>query len=106
MSEPKKRQAWLDWHTGELTLSSAGGKNEPIFLIEYCVYESLAKDHEDDWRRIQDAERALEAERARSLKLVEALEEIRTGKYDGQWCGEVVDEALAEYSYCESTEGK
>lgn len=30
-------------------------------VIEYSAYEAIVKDHGNDWRRIQDAERALEA---------------------------------------------
>ena len=55
-------------------------REDETHVIEYSAYEramGLVKDHDDDWKRIQDAERALEAERVKSAKLVEALELFR-----------------------------
>lgn len=34
---------------------------EVVHVIEYAAYEALAREHDDDWKRIQDAERKAEA---------------------------------------------
>ncbi len=51
-------------------------RENTVRIVPYSDYEALAKDHADDWKRIQDAERALDVERARAAKLVGALEFI------------------------------
>lgn len=33
------------------------GNGRPVHVIEKSAFDALAKDHDDDWKRIQDAER-------------------------------------------------
>lgn len=48
---------------------------KPFMVIEKSAYDALARDHDDDWKRIQDAERALEQSRA---EVVEANRQCQT----------------------------
>lgn len=44
--------------------------------IEYSAYEAAAIDHDNDWRRIQDAERALESAIKERDELEQAFNEL------------------------------
>ena len=47
-----------------------------VHVIEKAWVDQLIKDHENDWKRIQDAERKCEALEAKLMIAVEALEVI------------------------------
>lgn len=123
MSDEKPREFWLNPNPDNRGWS-AGKPDEwafpPIHAIEFSAYEAmraraeaaeakvasleaLAKDHEDDWKRIQDAERKLDQLRRDNEGLMSALvglleigkRDLTNPKYDSYF--DAAREALEKF---------